>query len=293
MGNVDNVNAILGEAAAEDGGSGGESASVAKLLRHKHDGLVPLAAAAYWGHGDVISTLVQGWGADVNGTSNKGSDTALHVAVRKGKPQLVAILLSLGADPHIENSAGHNAAEEVKKTGERDRAAVTNQEISDLLAGAINPAEFLELYNVFRAAGHGGMEKVRAAFSGDDALDINAHVCGTTALRNAIYARDPDMVALLLELGAGPNVAGDLINTPLHGAATVAHPGIITMLLEAGADPLARDNGVLGREGKTPLERLQQHLRHGVTFPLHGVSDDEAQEAVALLEAAQTQAGAS
>ena len=51
----------------------------------------------------------------------------------------------------------------------------------------------------------------------------------------------PDVVALLIELGADPmgNDAGGI--TPLHAAIASGHPDVVRQLLSAGADPSVRD----------------------------------------------------
>ncbi|WP_025771383.1 ankyrin repeat domain-containing protein [Thioalkalivibrio sp. HK1] len=52
---------------------------------------------------DTIHTLIDA-GADINAQNNDG-DTVLHIAARKGKADLIPLLISLGSDERIRNNA--------------------------------------------------------------------------------------------------------------------------------------------------------------------------------------------
>jgi ankyrin repeat protein len=71
--------------------------------------------------------------------------------------------------------------------------------------------------------------------------DINArNIDGETALHLAVHS--PEIVALLLEAGAEPNVRDERGATPLHRAAAVwLGENSVSLLLAAGADPGLRD----------------------------------------------------
>ena len=65
---------------------------------------------------------------------------------------------------------------------------------------------------------------------------------GGAALREAALTQDPDTVRVLLEAGADPNVADDILReTPLHIAAARQEVEVVRLLLEAGADPAPLD----------------------------------------------------
>lgn len=65
------------------------------------DGITPLFAAAYVGHADVVTALLEG-GADVNGPIDSDSLlTALVIASQFGHTEVVNVLLAAGADPNI------------------------------------------------------------------------------------------------------------------------------------------------------------------------------------------------
>lgn len=72
---------------------------------------------------------------------------------------------------------------------------------------------------------------------------------GRTPLHVAAEYAAPDVVAVLLDLGAEVNARLEDGATPLHGAASRGpSPEILELLVRAGADLQARGNG-----GRTPL----------------------------------------
>ncbi|MEZ5419866.1 MAG: ankyrin repeat domain-containing protein [Vicinamibacterales bacterium] len=77
-------------------------------------------------------------------------------------------------------------------------------------------------------------DEVRALLA--DKVDVNAREGdGATALHWAVHAEAADLVTLLLDAGARPELANDLGVTPLHLAAAAAQAAIARQLLEAGA----------------------------------------------------------
>ena len=69
-----------------------------------------LMKAAFWGHVDATTYLVNDLGVELNAVDVKG-DTALMDAARFGHVEVVKILLAGGADKTITNKAGHTAVE--------------------------------------------------------------------------------------------------------------------------------------------------------------------------------------
>ena len=73
---------------------------------------------------------------------------------------------------------------------------------------------------------------------------------GRTPLHRAAKRGHVDIVKLLLEHGANPNIQENKYGyTPLHVAVKNCHVDVVRVLLEHGADPTIRDN-----EGRTPLD---------------------------------------
>ena len=69
--------------------------------------------------------------------------------------------------------------------------------------------------------------------------DVNVPVGDTNALHWAVRHDDLEVVDVLLDAGARPNVANDFGVTPLSLACTNGDPTMVARLLEAGSDPNA------------------------------------------------------
>ena len=65
---------------------------------------------------------------------------------------------------------------------------------------------------------------------------------GWTPLHEVAQRNHVDLLSLLLDAGANPNVpGGDDKYTPLHDAVEAGHVEIVKLLIERGADKNARD----------------------------------------------------
>ena len=71
---------------------------------------------------------------------------------------------------------------------------------------------------------------------------------GATPIIWAAFKGHKDVVLLLLDRGADPNLASDAGWTPLHRAAFMGHKDVVLLLLDRGADPNMATN-----QGETPL----------------------------------------
>ena len=58
-----------------------------------------------------------------------------------------------------------------------------------------------------------------------------------TPLHNAAWGGHKDVVELLIDRGADPNIANKYGQTPLHGAVSKGHKDVVQLLLDRGADP--------------------------------------------------------
>ena len=146
----------------------------------------------------------------------------LHFAVRRNRPEMVALLLELGADPAPRDGHGMPAAV-YAAAPEVDPAVV------EILAahGAID---------VFGALVLGDEETAARLLARDGAHD---------ALHLLAKRGDARAVRWLLERGADPNARRshwDAEVTPLHLASAQGHADVVRLLLAAGADPTIRDS---------------------------------------------------
>jgi ankyrin repeat protein len=178
---------------------------------------------------------------------NEGNQAPLHFAVRMNRPEMVALLLELGADPLAVDGSGHPAA-----------AYATAPDIDRRVMEAIRAMTVAELDSATR--GHrrvsgGPMDLVASLALGDwetatrlvrenpeliERGHANGGVLHLMAKRNDVTA-----VKWLLDHGVDPNARWshwDADVTPLHLAILAGHADVVRLLLDAGADPHIHDS---------------------------------------------------
>lgn len=83
------------------------------------DGFAPVALAAYFGHPEIVETLIQA-GADVNAQArNAMKVAAIHAAVSSRDVRSVEILLRNGADPNLEQQQGFTPMQAAVANGDQ------------------------------------------------------------------------------------------------------------------------------------------------------------------------------
>jgi len=154
----------------------------------------------------------------------------LHFAVQRNRPEMVALLMELGADPAAADGTGFRAAayatapETDRSVMEAIRAGGTRDLFSMLALGDWAAADRLLSENP------GVVEPGGASFG----------VLHLMAKRNNVAA-----VQWLLEHKVDPNALWahwDADVTPLHLAVMTDHADVVRVLLDAGADPRIRDS---------------------------------------------------
>jgi ankyrin repeat protein len=212
------------------------------------------ATALMWATGDMVKVqLLLDRGAAVNARMQDGT-TALVTAARRGKLDVMRLLLTRGADP---------------------KASVPEQ--TELLR--IRFGDHPEIAGLLRDVGldanrigAGGISFTTFPSVSDAAVVRDLLDKGITAnpkgrfpiLGNAVLEGHTESARALLERGADPNARGQHAVTPLMMAAAASHPdaAAVRLLIERGADLKAQDD--TGRtaldwaalQGETPVVAL-------------------------------------
>ena len=162
---------------------------------------------------------------------NEGFRPPLHCAVRMRRPEMVALLLELGADPLAVDGDGFPAAA-YATSPEVDRGVMDAIRTSGRARGTA-----MELVATLALADWQAAERLVRA---DPRLLAQGGVLHLMAKRNDVAA-----VTWLLAHGADPNTRWahwDAAVTPLHLAILGGgHGDVVRALLAAGADPTIRD----------------------------------------------------
>ena len=155
---------------------------------------------------------------------NESHQRPLHFAVRMNRPEMVALLLELGADPVGSDGAGLPPAAYAAAPG-------VDRRVIEVLAR------------------HGAADLFSALALGDDAaaerlLREDGGIVAPGVLHRAAARGDARAVQWLLDHGAGPDARWSHWGaevTPLHLAAREGQVEVVRLLLASGADPSVRD----------------------------------------------------
>lgn len=156
---------------------------------------------------------------------NENHQLPLHFAVRKNRPEMVTLLLELGADPAATDGTGI--------------PATVYAALPTVDRGVIQALSHRGTNSVFSALALGDMATA-ARLLGENGGIIEPGVLHMMAKRGDVPA-----VKWLLDHGADANARWGHWNaevTPLHLAAWQGHRDVVRLLLEVGADPAVRDS---------------------------------------------------
>jgi len=195
--------------------------------------------------GDEVRRIVANEPSALNRrlSRNEDNQTPMHFAVRMRRPEMIALLLDLGADPLAVDGSGQPIATYATDP-ETDRRVM--EAIHDLTA-----AELISAERGNRPVRGGMMDLLATLAVGDRSTaarlvrDNPDLLAGGGVLHLASKRNDIAAVTWLLEQGANPNALWahwDADVTPLHLAAWQGHAGVVRLLLTAGADPNIRDS---------------------------------------------------
>ena len=174
---------------------------------------------------------------------NENHETPLLFAVRTNRPEMVALLVELGADPLATDGDGYGAM-----------AYATSPGVDRPVLEAVRKLTAAELTSADRGSRrvHGNVTYLIASLSlGDRAaaerlVRDNPELLVTGGALHLLAKRgDVHAVRWMLDRGADPNARWahwDADVTPLHLAAWQGHAEVVGALLAAGGDPTIRDS---------------------------------------------------
>ena len=207
--------------------------------------------AANFGHLHLIQYLVA-QGVEINAQSKSGA-TALFFAAEAGVPQIMAVLLQHGADPHITDRRLRTPLMQASAGGQRQCVKVLLEHHVDLNAQDRRRKTALDVaIEEGRVAiadllvEHGA----RSAQKGEDARETTRRREAGFSLITAAQWGRLDQVQRLLDQGADPNFLSPENTTPLLQAVSFVQRPVVELLLERGASPdppRARQDSPLGK----------------------------------------------
>ena len=219
-----------------------------------------MVAAACDGCSESVRLLIEK-GADVR-ARDKGGTTALALAAQAGDADSIRLLLAHGADPRKASESGLTplmlALTNCSLRGAADLIAhgagvnAANSSGGTVKFGAI---ELVHLTPLHYAAPYCGADLVKMLLDAGAEPNV-ADIRGMTPLMLAVASEHQDaaVVALLLKAGADPNARSKTGETPLDWARKYGDPRVIAVLQQAGATggPFTRAQFHFGRPPERP-----------------------------------------
>ena len=235
---------VIGWATCWDGANDTAHRAVVDVLI-AHGAQHHIFSAVAMGLADEVRRIVS---ADPSALShrlsrNENHQTPLLFAVRTNRPEMVALLVELGADPLATDGDGYGAT-----------MYATSPHVDRAVLEAVRKLTAAELTSADRGSRrvHGNVTDLIASLSlGDEAaaerlVRDNADLLATGGSLHLLAKRgDVRAVRWMLDHGADPNARWahwDADVTPLHLAALQGHADVVEALLAAGADPTIRDS---------------------------------------------------
>ncbi|MDQ3697241.1 MAG: ankyrin repeat domain-containing protein [Gemmatimonadota bacterium] len=181
---------------------------------------------------DEVRRIVAAEPAALTGTlsRNENYQLPLHFAARMNRPEMVALLLKLGADPAAGDGSGVPAV-----------VYAAEPKVDRSVIEALTSGKAKDVFSALALGDEG--TAARLLRESRDSIDPGGASAG--ALHLLAKRGDARAVRWLLDRGADSNALcshWDAMVTPLHLAASRGNAEVVRVLLQAGADPRIRDS---------------------------------------------------
>jgi ankyrin repeat protein len=247
--------------------SGGDVAALDLLRAHgadvnqpwATDGAPTLYAILHWSDAPVGARWLLDHGADPDAAFVPNGETPLHVVARRGRAELAADLLRLGADPTRRRGDG--------RTPYAVAATAGNEPVATLLAANGGAGELSETDRFVAACSRGDRTVAMGMLAANPALRDGITAEHYAAFYRAAEHGDARVLETMLACGFDPNHAdAEMGKTGLHAAAMSGQPDAIRVLLAHGASVAARDSEFHGTPLVWAADGQRSHGSNGHDF---------------------------
>lgn len=186
----------------------------------------PLFYAAILGLSGIVKLLID-QGAEINYSCGTGLGTPLIAAVALGRDDTVSFLLDRGADPNLIDWGymGCSLAVAVEKNKSRIVKILLRRKDIDINCRRIPFSSMQEFFN----------EKSNRALKKHYSPEAIERIAQQSMVYIAAAYNAPDVLKILLDEGADPNIEGGAYHTALQAACARGLEGIAKILLERGS----------------------------------------------------------
>lgn len=228
-------------------------------IEHQEEGLSPLLGSVKMAASSSVYLLLHA-GANPNARSRNGVFTPLIMAASQYvvDKSTIQLLINSGADINARNKYGSTALMTAAYVDGRSSIFSQTAVVKALLEAGASLEELSEI-DLILASWKGDREQVLGLIQND--VNVNARTYnGETALVHAVEKGYTQIVCDLVEAGADVDACG--LWTPLTLAFVDGYAEIAQLLLDAGADAAAKNaNGTTALQVKTSSKEIRSLIK--------------------------------